>query len=140
MWFYEHGGFMMSSLIEVSKRTYTQLPIDGSRGFPQSFPLLFANRNYRLRLYVNAPIFLVKDTTRILDLPSAEAFLVVQMEIDLSEGIRQPIFLRKVVPGLEYETENIVLTFPQQKVAVQNLNGQGNFGTQVSGAIALRWA
>lgn len=130
----------MSGLIGAIERTYTPLPIDVSQGFPQSFPLLFANRNYRFRLYVNAPTSLVKDKTRVLDLPSPEAFLVVQVELDLSAGIRQPIFLRKVVPGLEYEADNIVLTFPQQRVAVQNLNGQGDFGSQVAGAIALRWA
>lgn len=130
----------MSILIGTIERTYTPLPIDVSRGFPQSFPLVFSNRNYRFRLYVNAPTSLVKDKTQILDLPSPEAFLVVKIELDLSTGIRQPIFLRKVVPGLEYEADNIVLTFSQQRIAVQNLNGQGNFGSQVTGAIALRWA
>lgn len=128
----------MSILIGTIERTYTPLPIDVSRGFPQSFPLVFSNRNYRFRLYVNAPASLVKDKTQILDLPSPDVFLVVQIELDLSTGIRQPIFLRKVVPDLEYEAGNIALIFPHQRVAVQNLNGQGNFGSQVMGAIALR--
>ena len=130
----------MDALVGASGRTYTQLPIDGSRGFPQSFPLVFAGRNYRFRLYVNAPASLVKDKTLVLDLPSPGAFLVVQVELDLPTGTRQPIFLRKVVPSLEYEAENIALIFPQQKVAVQNLNGQGSFGSQVTGGITLRWA
>ena len=128
----------MATLIGASGRTYTPLPIDGNRGFPQSFPLVFASRNYRFRLYVNAPASLVKDKTLVLDLPSPEAFLVVQVELDLSTGTRQPIFLRKVVPSLEYEAENIALIFPQQRTAVQNLNGQGDFGSQVTGGIALR--
>src|SRR5712692_9693571 len=114
----------METLIGASGRTYTPLPIDGSRGFPQSFPLLFASRNYRFRLYVNAPASLVKGKTLVLDLPSPEAFLVVQVELDLPAGTRQLIFLRKVVLSLEYETENIALIFPQQRIAVQNLNGQ----------------
>ncbi|MEI7993346.1 MAG: hypothetical protein WCH01_00450 [Methylococcaceae bacterium] len=128
----------MSILIGAVERTYTPLPIDVSRGFPQSFPLVFSNRNYRFRLYVNAPAALIKDKTQIFDLPSPDIFLVVQIEIELSSGIRQPIFLRKVVPDIEYETDNIVLIFPQQRIAVKNLNGQGDFGSQVTGAIALR--
>jgi hypothetical protein len=128
----------MSILIGAIDRTYTPLPIDGDRGFPQSFSLVFSNRNYLFRLYVNAPASLIKDKTQFLDLPSPEAFLAVQIELDLATGIRQPIFLRKVVPGLEYEADNIVLTFSQQRVAVQNLNGQGDFGSQVTGAITLR--
>ncbi len=128
----------MDKLVGASERTYTPLPIDGGRGFPQSFPLVFASRNYRFRLYVNAPASLVKDKTLVLDLPSPEAFLVVQVELDLPTGTRQPIFLRKVVPGIEYESENIALIFPQQRVAMQNLNGQGDFGSQVTGGIALR--
>lgn len=128
----------MSILIGAVERTYTPLPIDVSRGFPQSFPLVFSNRNYRFRLYVNAPAALIKDKTQIFDLPSPDIFLVVQIEIELSSGIRQPIFLRKVVPDIEYEADNIVLIFPQQRIAVKNLNGQGDFGSQVTGAIALR--
>jgi hypothetical protein len=130
----------MSILIGAVERTYTPLPIDVSRGFPQSFPLVFSNRNYRFRLYVNAPAALINDKTKVFDLPSPDICLVVQIEIELSSGVRQPIFLRKVVPDLEYEAENIVLIFPQQRIAVKNLNGQGDFGSQVMGAIALRWA
>lgn len=130
----------MDTLVGASERTYTPLPIDSSRGFPQAFPLVFGNRNYRFRLYVNAPATLLKDKSLILDLPTPEAFLVLQVELDLTEVIRQPIFLRKVVPALEYAADNITLIFPQQRVAVQNLNGQGNFGSQVTGGIAPRWA
>jgi len=79
-----------------------------------------------------------EDKSEVLDLPSADAFLVVSVELDLPDGTRQPIFLRKVVPGLEYETENIALVFPQQRVAVLNLNSSGEFGSQVAGGIALR--
>lgn len=130
----------MSILIGAVERTYTPLPIDVSRGFPQSFPLVFSNRNYLFRLYVNALAALIKDKTQIFDLPSPDMCLVVQIEIELSSGVRQTIFLRKVVPDLQYEADNIVLIFPQQRIAVKNLNGQGDFGSQVTGAIALRWA
>lgn len=122
----------------ISNRSFAPLPIDSSRGFPQLFPFLFANRNYLFRLYVNVPAAQAEDKSEVLDLPSADAFLVVSVELDLPDGTRQPIFLRKVVPGLEYETENIALVFPQQRVAVLNLNSSGEFGSQVTGGIALR--
>jgi len=128
------------TLSRTSGRTFTALPIDSSRGFPQVFSVLFANRNYLFRLYVNVPASGINNKTLILDLPSANAFLIVTVELDLPDGTRQPIFLRKVVPGLEYETGSIAMTFPQQRVAVQNLNGQGEFGSQVTGGITLRWA
>jgi hypothetical protein len=130
----------MTTLIGSSGRTFTPLPIDGNRGFPQAFPVLFAGRTYRFRLYVNAPASLLEDKALVLELPAQEALLVVQVEIDLAAGQRQSIFLRKVVPELQYEAASIALIFPQQRVAVQNLNGQGNFGSQVTGGIALRWA
>jgi hypothetical protein len=130
----------MDFLVGPSGRIYAPLSIDPSRGFPQSFSLQFANRTYRFRLYVNAPFHLVKDKALVLDLPSAEAFLVVQVELDQPTGTRPLIFLRKVVPSLEYEAENIALTFPQQQVAVRNLNGEGIFGSQVTGGVAPRWA
>jgi hypothetical protein len=128
----------MVAPVGTSNRSYSPLPIDSSRGFPQSFPLLFANRNYRFRLYVNVPAGQIADKSKILELPSANAFLVVTVEVDEPDGTRQPIFLSKVVPGLEYESGNIAMVFPQQRVAVQNLNGQGEFGSQVTGGIALR--
>lgn len=129
-----------NTLSGTSGRTFTPLPIDSSRGFPQVFSLLFANRNYLFRLYVNVSASDVNDKTLIMNLPSTDAFLIVAVELNLPDGTRQPVFLRKVVPGLEYETGSIAMTFPQQRVAVQNLNGQGEFGSQVTGGIALRWA
>jgi hypothetical protein len=130
----------MAELVGASGRTYTQLPIDGGRGFPQSFPLVFEGRTYQFRIYVNVATSVVTDKKAVLDLPSPEAFLVVQVEVELPDATRQPIFLRKVVTDLEYEAENIALIFPQQRVAVNNLNGQGDFGSQVVGGITRRWA
>jgi hypothetical protein len=140
----------MALLNGPSGRLYAPLPIDGSLGFPQSFALLFASRNYRFRLYVNANTPALQDKNAILNLPFApvlqdkatfdvrEAFLVVRVDLDQPTGESQLIFVRKVVPDLEYEFADVALFFPQQCVAVQNLNGQGNFGTQVTGGIALQ--
>jgi len=113
--------------------------------------LVFANRNYRFRLYVNANAPALKDKAAIFDLPLApsagdkalatdfrEAYLVVRAELDQPAGAPQLVFVRKVMPELEYEFAGVALYFPQQRVAVQNLNGVGNFGTQITGGIALR--
>jgi hypothetical protein len=129
----------MNPLVGASGRRYAQLPIDSSQGFPQSFPLLFEGRSYQFRLYVNAQPFLLRDKTAILTLPSADAFLVAQVEVVLPDATVQPVFLRKVVTDLEYEAANIGLMFPQQRIAVSNFNGQGDFGSQVVGGIARRW-
>jgi len=39
--------------VAKSGRQFTPLPINGTRGFPQSFPLLFGGQTYHFRLYVN---------------------------------------------------------------------------------------
>lgn len=130
----------MDALTEPSGRSYTPLPIDGTQGLPQEFPVLFADRIYHFRLHVNALPALLEDRTAILELPAPEAFLVVRVEVESPDASRRTIFLRKVIRELEYQAEAIALTFPQQRVAVGNLNGRGEFGTRLSGGIAARWA
>lgn len=122
-----------------SGRTYTPLPLDATRGFPQSFPVLFGGRAYHFGLYVNAAAGRLGDAEELLELPAPDAFLVVRVEREEAGGGRETIFLRKVVPGLEYECGDIALVFPAQRVARLNLNGQGNFGSAVAGGIAARW-
>ncbi len=39
------------------------LPIDASRGFPQSFPMLFGGRTYDFELYVNVPARRIQRST-----------------------------------------------------------------------------
>lgn len=206
----------MEILLGQSGRSYAALPIDSSRGFPQSFPVLFGGRTYQFQLYVNVPASVIQratysygsqtilssaldgvatsiivsstdsfprstpfkvriedetllvtgiagtslsvnrgadgtkasahssatpvaHVTPVVDLPYPYAFLVAKVEIGLSESERYPIFNRKVVPSLEYLAGDIALFFPQQRIALQNLNGQGNFGSQVTGGIAPRW-
>ena len=76
----------------------------------------------------------------VRNLDSPQAYLVVRVDQDMPDGSSVLLFLRKVVPELEYEAGTIALIFPTQSVAVQNLNGQGSFGSQVTGGIAPRWA
>src|SRR5262245_40215554 len=128
----------MSLLAGKSARQFNPLPIDNARGYPQSFTFAFLDQNYHFRLYVNIPAALLDDRTDFIELPSRDAFLVVHVERERTDGTRQIIFLRKVVPELEYETESIAMIFPRQRVARNNLNGQGDFGSQVIGGIARR--
>jgi hypothetical protein len=128
----------MTLLAGKSERQFTSLPIDNARGYPQSFAFVFADQTYHFRLYVNIPAELLYSRTNFIELPSPEAFLVVRVERELTDGTRQIIFLRKVVPELEYEAESIAMIFPRQLVARNSLNGQGDFGSQVIGGIARR--
>jgi hypothetical protein len=130
----------MDALTDTRTRSYTPLPIDPAKGFPQTFSMLFGGRTYHFTLYANIAAARLNPRAVHLELPADSAFLVVRVEREERGGVRETIFLRKVVPGMEYETGDIVLTFPQQRVAVANLNGKGEFGSQVSGGIASRWA
>src|SRR5262245_13801172 len=107
----------MNGLLGKSGRAYQPLPIDATRGFPQSFPFLFGGRTYRISLYADVAARLLGDQTAMIELPAPEAFLVVRVASEQSDGTRQTVFLRKVVPALEYETEKIALIFPQQRIA-----------------------
>lgn len=138
----------MDALIAKSGREYVPLPIDNKKGFPQTFPMVFNGQTYHFRLYVNIASNLLNDQVDFIELPKEKAFLVVHVERDAGDGIKDTILLRKVVPELEYEAQDIMLYFPLWgpdgkrllRIARDNLNGQGNYGSQVIGGIAKRWA
>ena len=130
----------MGALSAKSGRSYTPLPIDGARGFPQSFPVLFEGRTYHFALYANVAARLLEGRDEFFETPAEEAFLVVSVERELPDATREALFRRKVVPEYEYEAEEIALLFSAPRVARANLNGQGEHGTQVIGGIARRWA
>jgi len=130
----------MDSLVGNSGRVYTPLPIDPQQGFPQVFSFQVDNRVYRFTLYVDMDAGLLAGTDTLFSLPATDAFLVVKVERTNSDGTSKIVFLRKVTPEQEYEAENIALIFPMQTLARNNINGQGDFGSQVVGGIAPRWA
>jgi hypothetical protein len=124
-----------------SGRAYTSLPIDARSGFPQSFPFQMGDgSSYRFMLYVDIDGAVLDTAAAPLTLPTTTAFLVVRVERLSADGASQIVFLRKVVPEQEYLAENIALVFPTQVLARENINGQGDFGSQVVGGIAPRWA
>jgi hypothetical protein len=136
----------MEKITAKSGREYSLLPIDNERGLPQSFPLLFGGRTYYFRLYANVAADLLDEEPIFLKLTDSRAFLVVRVQREDADGNRQALFLRKVVPDLEYEAEDIMLYFESQHIGVENLNiaaknlnGQGDLGSQVVGGIASRW-
>jgi hypothetical protein len=79
-----------------------------------------------------------REQISFLPLPSEQAYLVARVEREAAGGSRETVFVRKLAPELEYEAENIALFFPRQLIARSNLNGQGDFGSQVIGGIARR--
>ncbi len=124
----------------ASGRTYTPLPFDNTLGVPQAFPFRFNGQLYQFRIYADIDSDLLTGSATTFTLPASNAFLVVQVDREDANGVRTTIFLRKVVPELEYEADTIALTFPQQTLAKASINQQGDFGTDIEGGIAARWA
>jgi hypothetical protein len=119
-----------------SGRAYDPLPIDNTAGFPQQFPLLLNGVNYQFRLYVDVPAAALGPIDEVMVLPDAQRFLVVRADILGTDGTTQTVFLRKVVPSLEYSVRGIGLYFPTQIVARRNLNGVGSFGSNIVAGVA----
>ena len=129
----------MDPLVAKSGKSFTPLPINVEQGFPQSFPLVFGGGTYHFKLYANVAAHLLAARPQFIDVPAEEAFLVLSVERELTDATREQVFLRKIVPDLEYEVENIALLFSEKRIARDNLNGTGAHGTQVVGGIARRW-
>lgn len=128
----------MATITGPSGRTFDPLPIDNSAGLPQSFSMLLNGVTYFFSMYMNIPAALLPAPGAILNLPQENIFITVSVDSQPAGGDRTTIFLRKIVPSLEYAAGPLVIYFPQQQVAVANLNGQGNFGTNVIGGVALQ--
>jgi hypothetical protein len=126
----------MSTITGPSGRVYDPLPIDNSAGLPQSFSLLLNGVSYFFNLYVNIAAAALPAPDAVLSLPADNGFLVISVDSQPAGGDRTTVLLRKVVPSLEYSAGALMLYFPQQQVAVANLNGQGDFGTSLVGGVA----
>jgi hypothetical protein len=120
----------------ASGRSYDPLPVDNAAGFPQRFPFLLGGVRYQFALYVDVPERALGPIDELMVLPDAQRFLVVRVDILGPDGAQQTVFLRKVVPSLEYRAGGLALTFPTQIVARRNLNGAGAFGSNVIGGVA----
>lgn len=120
----------------TSGRIYDLLPIDNTAGFPQRFPFLLNGVRYQFALYANVPEAAPGSIDELMVLPDAQRFLVVRVDVVGPDGTQQTVFLRKVVPSLEYSAGALALTFPTQIVARRNLNNVGNFGSNLIGGVA----
>jgi len=120
----------------ASGRTYDPLPIDNTAGFPQQFPFLLNGVRYQFAVYVDVPEAALGPMEELMVLPDRQRFLVVRADVLGADGSQQTIFLRKVVPSLEYRAGGLALTFPTQIVARRNLNNAGNFGSNVVAGVA----
>ncbi len=119
----------------ASGRTYDPLPVDNAAGFPQRFPFLLNGVRYQFLLYVNAPETALGPIDELMVLPDVFRFLVVRVDVSQPDGVQQAVFLRKVVPSLEYRAGGLAITFPTQIVARRNLNSPGNFGSDIVGGV-----
>jgi len=77
----------------------------------------------------------IEFNNELMALPDGQRFLVVRVDVLGTDGTQQTVFLRKVVPSLEYRAGGLMLTFPTQIVARRNLNNPGNFGSKVVGGV-----
>jgi hypothetical protein len=121
------------TIIGAPTDAFDTLPIDNSAGLPQSFPYLRDGVRYQFALYVNAPDTALGPIDGLMKLPDATRYLVVRVDTVAADGTRQTLLLRKVVPSLLYQAGRLLLAFPTQIVARRNLNGAGNFGTNIVG-------
>jgi hypothetical protein len=121
----------------ASGRSYDPLPIDNTAGLPQSFPYLLNGVRYQFAIYADVPESALGPIDELMVLPDGKRFLVVRADQLAADGTQRTVFLRKVVPSLEYRADGLMLTFPTQIVARRNLNGVGNFGSNVIGGVAL---
>jgi hypothetical protein len=77
----------------------------------------------------------IEFNNELMALPDGQRFLVVRVDVLGTDGTQQAVFLRKVVPSLEYRAGGLMLIFPTQIVARRNLNSPGNFGSNVVGGV-----
>jgi len=117
--------------------TFLRLPINPADGFPQAFRLTLSARTYRFQLYANVAEELLDTATGPLDLPAKGAFLVLSVDREEPAGLTT-ILRRKLVPGITYHAAELALTFPTMRLDPRNLNGVGEFGSQVVGGVAQR--
>lgn len=129
----------MEQASELAGLTYLALPVNGDEGFPQTFRLALNNQIYQLLFYVNIQeeVVAMAPDTFIFDLPAPGAFLVLRLSRE-SAAAPQVIFQRKLVVNLPYAAAELALRFTTLRVAKQNLNGAGAFGSQVVGGITAR--
>ena len=64
----------MDTITAKSSRQYSPLPIDNTRGFPQTFPFLFEGQTYYFWLYVNIAASLLNDKETFLKISTEKAF------------------------------------------------------------------
>jgi hypothetical protein len=119
-----------------SGRAYDPLPIDNTAGFPQQFSLSLNCVNYQFQFYVDVPEAALGPIDEVMVLPDAQRFLVARVDTLAADGTTQTIFLRKIVPSLEYSVRGVGLYFPTQIVARRNLNGVGSFGSNIVAGVA----
>lgn len=122
------------------------LPVDPADGFPQSFLLGAGDRTYRVELYVDVPEHVLDagaDPRTPIDLVGsatrpAQGMLVGVVVRQAADGTPVQLLRRRLLPGLVYSTQELVLVVDELRVAIGNLNGVGSFGSVLRARAGVR--
>jgi hypothetical protein len=121
------------------KQNFLRLPINADEGFPQAFMLATGDAMYRFVLYVNVAEELLPGPETVMDLGSGVAGVFMVLTVAREDPGGETVLLRrKIVPGLQYQAGDLMLTFTTLRVAVRNLNAVGTYGSEVVGGVAQR--
>lgn len=122
------------------------LPVDPADGFPQSFLLGVGDRTYRFELYVDVPEHVLDpgagprtplDLVGSADAP-AQGMLIGVVVRQGADGTPVQLLRRRLLPGLVYTAQELVLVVDELRVAVGNLNGAGSFGSVLTARAGVR--
>lgn len=137
----------MRTLTSPTGRRYESLPLDVSRGVPQTFSHVVGGRTYVFRLHVNAPherLFPTPPDT--LDGTDPDLALVLDVSRETQSGTRVPVFTRRLLPVQEYAFDGIGLYVPERvadrpnlRVSTRHLHGAGSHATTIALGVTSLW-
>jgi hypothetical protein len=138
------------TLLEAASAATTDgllgLPVDPDEGFPQSFLLALAGATYRFDLYVDVPEHELPehpDPRDPLDLVGAadspaQGILVGAVVRQNTDGTSTTLIRRRLLPGLLYRAQELLVAVDEVRIARGNLNGAGTWGSVLTARVGLR--
>jgi hypothetical protein len=122
---------------------FAPLPIVGDQGLPQVFNCDIGDASFDFGVYANLAVAEDDPPGTRYDLasPDAPGYLVLRVVHQHETGPRV-VLLRRLVaePDLVHEAGPLAVRMTRARIARGNLNGTGNFGTQITIEVARRWA
>jgi len=115
-----------------SGRAYTALPIDPTQRVPHRRFHCFQHSYLRIFLICDiGAAALAESSDELFNLPSENAFLVARVDTQILTVRAQPFLFESWYLSSNTWRATSRFFFPQQTVARENLNGQGEFGSVV---------